>query len=152
MYTSGLHGKHRGVLSNNEVVSEATPLEAFEFATDPTKLEVLATYYFLKAGVKTAYTFTMPNASEAVLVNICEDFLRGDEESCTLQTKRSHIVKLPVRVPVGFPFHNAENHETQFPTDSIKENEVIDLSDGFEEEEEPAGAPASWMWHPTVFS
>jgi len=114
------------------------------------RLIVLATYYFLKEGVKTPYDFTTPKAYEAILLGICEGFRRVDEGSVLPQIRLSHIVKLPVRVPVGFPYNDAENHETEPRANSNNGNEIVALSDEVEEEE-PADALASRVWPPTVW-
>ncbi|KAH7074488.1 hypothetical protein BKA63DRAFT_443553 [Paraphoma chrysanthemicola] len=73
-------GRPDGVLINDEVLSDAIPHEAFQFATNPFKLLVLATYYFLREGVRVSYDITMSKAYEEVLLSICQDIVQSQND------------------------------------------------------------------------
>jgi hypothetical protein len=74
------------------------PHEAFRFATDPIRLLVLATYYFMKIVVWPADNLALNKHQMAVLLSICEDIRGQTKESC-LTKRASKVVILHVRVP-----------------------------------------------------
>jgi hypothetical protein len=88
---------HR-VIINDDVISKTAPHEAFKLATDPMRLLVLATYYFIREGVEVSYDITMSKAHEAVLHSICEDSRRYEHALLSV-TWPSLIVRLPVYIP-----------------------------------------------------
>jgi hypothetical protein len=114
-------GTPLGALKNEEVISKTTLNAEFRFAIDPERLFVLATYYFLKKGVRPAYTFTIPKLYEAILVEICKDFRQEDEDfiPCIM---RPGLVKLRVRVPDYLCFREAENHEEAAAGDNSEDS------------------------------
>jgi hypothetical protein len=84
-----------GVMFSDEVISKTAPHEAFKLATDPMRLLVLATYYFIREDVEVSYDITMSKAYEAVIRSICEDS-RSYKHGLSSVARLSLIVKLPV--------------------------------------------------------
>jgi hypothetical protein len=75
------------------------PHEAFRFATDPTRLLVLATYYFMKIVVEPADNLVLNRLQRSVLLSICKDIQGAASESYLATTTTSKVVILHVRVP-----------------------------------------------------
>ncbi|KAH7087470.1 hypothetical protein FB567DRAFT_469727 [Paraphoma chrysanthemicola] len=103
-------GRQEGVMLNDEVFLDANPHEAFRFATDPFKLLVLATYYFLKDGIKVPYDMTMSKAYEKVLLSICEDIFQSQND-VSLDDEGSNMAKPGVHATPTEPSERASESE-----------------------------------------
>jgi hypothetical protein len=62
------------------------------------RLLVLTTYYFMTILVTPADGFALATAQQAVLLSICEEVKRAEEES-RLPRRPTRLVKLRIRIP-----------------------------------------------------
>jgi hypothetical protein len=75
------------------------------------RLLVLTTYYFMTVLVTAADGFSLTTAQQAVLLSICEEAKREEEES-RLMLRPSRLVKLHIRIP-GALLASMQEYETK---------------------------------------
>ncbi|KAH7378462.1 hypothetical protein DE146DRAFT_320497 [Phaeosphaeria sp. MPI-PUGE-AT-0046c] len=90
-------GRPGGLLIVDDVLKKAAPVAAFDFATDPFKLVVLATYYFMRYDQQDTEHLCLTTRQEDVLLSICEDVNRASGSYIKIPP-RSKVVKLKCSV------------------------------------------------------